>query len=707
MNESHIEYCPTCELGTAVLPATALYCRRCGTRLADPSRSLNPQQREAVEVEEGPVAVIAGAGSGKTRIIEYRVLNLVQKGIAPESILLLTFTQRAAREMTFRAARHDPRCKLIVGGTFHSFANRSIREYAEALGISPGFRILDAIDTSDAISRCKLKIAAGAGSARLPEPRTLQSIFSKAATTERSLEQVVEEDYPFFGEVVSVISAIHCGYRRFKQETACLDFDDLTLMLRELVRNKAIRARMASRHRYIIIDEYQDTNVVEADAACLLGSVHGNLMIVGDDAQSIYGFRGADYRNILAFPRRFPGCRIIKLEQNYRSTQPILDLANAVLESMKYKYSKCLRSACGEHGDKPILAKADSEYSEAQWVADQIRRNLTAGVDLHRQAVLYRSTFLSDTLQLVLQERGIAFRVVGGPRTLEAPHVKLFLAHLQLLVDHRDILAWSRVLSAAGLGHLKSEGLTEALVQCDNLASACDHLLSAQPPTEQVAALVRLLRQAASASPAAAGRCAMVAEFLNPMLRRQYDDWPERTENINSLCRLAARHQDLPGMLRDLVIDATQPLADSGAADQKDMLTLSTIHSAKGLEWDIVYLLGMSDGVFPDRRSIDSPDRLEEERRLLYVAITRARRKLMLSTRSSEPSRFLRGWQAGDKLTAIGVESLEKYTPAPRQVQPAPQALAQQFEITKEPATGSGGRKGCLLGWLLGLVGPG
>jgi DNA helicase II / ATP-dependent DNA helicase PcrA len=294
---------------------------------------------------------------------------------------------------------------------------------------------------------------------------------------------------------------------------------------------------------------------------------------------------------------------------------------------------------------------------------------------------------------------------VGGLRILEAPHVKAFIAYLQVLADHRDVLAWGRMLSSAGLGYTEAERLSGVLGRCGNLASACDHLLSTQQQAEKVVALVALLRQAASASPAPADRCAVVAEFFTPILKQHYDDWPDRIENINSICRIAANYSDLPRMLRDLVIDAATTPADKSAADQKDMLTLSTIHSAKGLEWDVVYVMGMTDGVFPDRRSIVEPDVLEEERRLLYVAVTRARRKLMLSSRGGELSRFLRDWRAGSRLTTVGLEPPKRSAAARREFRPAPQAASTQQDVNK-PAAGGLGGKGCLLGWLFNLFGP-
>ena len=373
--------------------------------------------------------------------------------------------------MTFRAARHDPRCKSIQSGTFHSFANLIIREHADVLGIPPQFRILDSADSVEAIRRC-CPDHQQAQRGRLPKPETLRAILSKSINTNLSIEQIIQSDYSFFGPIADQVIAIGQAYSRFKRETGCLDFDDLIVLLRQLLGNESIRHKLAARYSHIMVDEYQDTNAIEAQVTCLLGSVHRNLMIVGDDAQSIYRFRGADYRNILAFPEGFPGCRIIKLEQNYRSTQAILDLANAVLAGMRHKYSKCLQAADGVAGEKPVLAKSDGELSEAQWVADQIRRNRAAGVDLHRQAVLYRSLFMSDSLQLVLRERRVPFRVVGGPRVMDLPHVKAFMACLRVLVDRNDPLAWHRLLMTGGLGRAEAERCSAAMRRGGSLGEA-------------------------------------------------------------------------------------------------------------------------------------------------------------------------------------------------------------------------------------------
>jgi len=635
--------CPSCALPLEGIYGAARFCPRCGIRLADVEQ-LNPEQRQAAETLQGPLAVIAGAGSGKTRVIEYRVLNLIKSGVAPESILLLTFTRRAAQEMIFRAARHDPRCRAIHGGTFHSFANRALREYADLLHIPKDFLILDTGDAAEAISRC-LPPADPARQVRCPKPETLQAIFSRMTTTGQDLAQLLEERYPHFAEALDEITQVLRRYVQFKRDTSCLDYDDLILGMQRLLRNAHARQELAARYRHIMVDEYQDTNSLEAEIACVLGREHGNLMIVGDDAQSIYGFRGADYRNILAFPDRFKGCPVIKLERNYRSTQAILNLANAVLDEMQHRYSKCLRSAFDAKGELPALTITDGEADEAQFVADQVRRNTAAGVELSRQAVLYRSSYTSAQLQMQLQSLEVPFRVVGGPRFTEEPHIKDILCHLRVLVDCHDVMAWGRVLSCLG-SH--SSDLADQLSRCRDVGAACQILVA---KGGAFARLAQVLAQSAAAS--AAKACTAIVAFCTPILQRRYDYWPERMNDVDSLCRMAERCESLTSFLSDLLVDPAA--APAARTDKAALLTLSTIHSAKGLEWDVVYVVGLSDGVFPDRRSIRDEHELEEERRMLYVAITRARRKLLLSTRGGRVSRFLASHGVLSCLSVYGV----------------------------------------------------
>jgi len=501
------------------------------------------------------------------------------------------------------------------------------------LSIPKDFTILDAADAAEAIGRCCAPAGSHVDRPRLPKAKTLQSLFSRSVATGQDLSNLLADKYSYFAEAEDAICEVQRRYVKFKQDAGYLDFDDLIVLLHRLLRNDHVRDALAERYRYVMVDEYQDTNHLEAEIACLLGRDHGNLMIVGDDAQSIYGFRGADYRDILSFPNRVKGCHVVKLEQNYRSTQAILDLANAVLNDMREGYSKCLRSASDVRGEPPVMAMAGEEADEATWVADQVRRNDAAGVDLARQAVLYRSSFVSARLQLELQALRIPFRVVGGPRFTDAPHVKDMLSHLRLVVDRRDVLAWGRVLRCAGNA---DGGLGEQLRRCADLPAACQLLMARGIDSARLAETL-LLGAARAAVPHEV--CEAVAAYCTPLFQRRYDDWADRAGDVEALCRIAREHATLGTFLSELLVDPS--VVPASMPEGASVLTLSTIHSAKGLEWDVVYLMGLSDGVFPDRRSVESDDELEEERRLLYVAITRAKRKLLLSTRGGDMSRFL------------------------------------------------------------------
>ena len=321
--------------------------------MIDLKKHLNPSQYGAVTETEGPVLVIAGAGSGKTRVIEYRVLHLVERGVLPGSILLLSFTRKASREMISRAERHDPRCKHIEGGTFHSFAYKVLKKYAKNLGFSHNFSILDETEAEDAIGRCVAKLNFMEREERFPKKETLRNIISISINKHISIKEAINKEYPHFLDYAHDIERLRKGFTEYKVGKNYMDYDDLLVYLKLLLENPEIRQRISGRYNYIMVDEFQDTNALQGDITYLLGKHHSNIMAVGDDAQGIYGFRGASHENIMNFPKRFSGCKIIKLEENYRSTQPILDVANTVLENMKSRYSKCLTSMRKDGGSRP------------------------------------------------------------------------------------------------------------------------------------------------------------------------------------------------------------------------------------------------------------------------------------------------------------------------------------------------------------------
>jgi DNA helicase-2/ATP-dependent DNA helicase PcrA len=603
------------------------------------SAHLNPAQCQAVESLEGPTLVIAGAGSGKTRVVEYRVLNLIQHGVSPSSILLLTFTRRASREMINRAARHDPRAGKVEGGTFHSFANSIIRTYAAVIGLGENFTIMDQGDAEEAVGRLASRAGVFEAKKRFPRKDTLQHILSMSVNRRLSIGEVLQKEYPHFVNHVDAIAAIQKQYTEFKLNSNCLDYDDLLVYLLILLEQEPIREQLSQRYRHVMVDEYQDTNAIQGDITALLAKKHRNIMVVGDDAQSIYRFRGAYRENILKFPERFAECQVIKLEQNYRSTQRILDVANATLENMKTKYDKRLEAARGDVGDKPRFVVFKNDQDEADWVADRVKKLRDEGTVLNHQGVLYRSSYLSVALQVALNARNIPYAVFGGLRFNETAHVKDVCAHLKLAINPKDALAWNRALQLLpGVGPATAEKLTDRLAAFDDLQHAASALAeSAQGATrtgQAVGKLSSLLSRIHGNTSTVGDRYEWVLDYYRPLLTERYDDWGGRIEDLESLRQIAQRYDSLEDLLSDLTIEPPEKgAAKVDASDKEDEkpLVLSTIHSSKGLEWEVVFLMGVKDGVLPSSRALEDEEDLDEEHRLFYVAVTRAKRDLILT----------------------------------------------------------------------------
>lgn len=614
---------------------------------------LNEAQKEAVTTTDGAVLVIAGAGSGKTRVVEYRVLHLVGAGVDPRSILLLTFTRRAAREMLARAARHDARCAGVEGGTFHSFAYKMLRTHGDVLGLSSTLSILDGSDAEEAVFRAGVELGYFTARGRRSEGRlfpkkgVLHKILSMSRNKGIPVEDILDADYPQFMECLSQLEEVGRVYTRYKREKGYLDYDDLLFYLAELLRDSSIRRALSARYSHIMVDEYQDTNAVQGEIVHLLGKERGNVMIVGDDAQSIYGFRGASHRNIMEFPDRFSDTRIIKLEENYRSTQKILDVANAVLESMKHRYEKKLLST-GEEGKRPPLTIYTNQYEEAARVAARIEVFVRDGVALRDQAVLFRSSYASIPLQTELTKRGVTFQVFGGQKFYEAAHVKDVIAHLRVVSNVRDELSWQRLLLLIeGVGLVTADAIMGCIMQSP---SAVVDVLRSRKDMEELATLMRDLH-APKISVGEQFKC--VVKYYTPILKANFDNWYQRVRDLEVVSDMAGRYKTLQEFLADFTIEPPQNVKDAGRSyggspstgfartgeEDDDVLTLSTIHSAKGLEWEVVFFIGLSEGVLPSKFALEDEDQIEEEHRLFYVGVTRAKRHLFLSL-SSSLSRF-------------------------------------------------------------------
>ncbi|HEY2105159.1 MAG TPA: ATP-dependent helicase, partial [Candidatus Binataceae bacterium] len=598
---------------------------------------LNPAQLEAVTHRDGPLLVVAGAGSGKTRTLIYRVARLIEGRVPPPAILLLTFTRRAAQEMLRRAEDLvGEASRAVAGGTFHSFANTVLRRYGSALGVQPNFTILDRSDMEDVINLIRTRMGLASKERRFPKKGTLTEIISMARNKARSLEDEIEEDFANLWDNKAEIVELARAYDAYKRERGLLDYDDLLYRYVELMeQHPTIRNRLSHTYRYVMVDEYQDTNAIQARMVRLLATDHQNVMAVGDDAQSIYSFRGANFRNIMDFPTLFPNARIIKLEENYRSLQGILDLSNQVISQAAEKYTKALFTR--RQGEvRPLLIRAEDERMQSRFVSQRILELREEGVNLDAIAVLFRSSFHSFDLELELQRHDIPFVKRGGFKFIETAHIKDALAHLRVIANPVDAVSWLRVLLLLkGVGQRKAQQLIESLVASPEPAKELAALANTKARTsfDGLTRLAELLGALRTEGARPGAQLAAVLEYYLPLMREAYpDDYPKRERDLEHFQTIAERYRSLQSMLADM---ALEPPNDSigdvlSVAPEEGLVTLSTIHSAKGLEWRVVFLIWAADGRFPASQSAD-PESLEEERRLMYVAGTRARDELYIS----------------------------------------------------------------------------
>ncbi|MFZ0448794.1 MAG: UvrD-helicase domain-containing protein [Desulfatiglandaceae bacterium] len=593
---------------------------------------LNPAQLEAVMTSDGPLLVIAGAGSGKTRTLVYRVARLVETGVPPENILLLTFTRKAAGEMLERAAGlSDPRCRFVSGGTFHSLANRVLRSYSDLLGFDGGFTILDRSDMEEVIQSLVRENHMAVGVGRFPKTRTLTNILSKAANLGGSLEELMEEEYAQFLHMLDVVDRLGHLYQEYKKSHQMMDYDDLILYLRQLLDQEAsVRRELSERYRYIMVDEYQDTNTIQADIVQWLAHEHRNVMVVGDDSQSVYSFRGANYRNMFDFPRLFPEMKMIKLEENYRSTQPILTFTNALMAQAGEKYTKCLFTR-RLGGEKPKVVNNRTEPGQAQYVARVIKEQIDNGRSLSDFAVLFRAGYHSFQLEVELTRQGIPYVKYGGFKFLESAHIKDFLAHLRVVLNRSDLVSWGRILRLLkNVGQAKSSGIIQWMVSQDKKPAEVGKWPQAGKGSAGLKSLSELLAGLGSRGISPKGAVEKVMAYYIPILEQKFDDFPKRTRELEQLVPMASRYKKLRAFLDDLILEPPTSSADLDEKGKRNTLTLSTVHSAKGLEWAVVFIIWVMEGRFPPARAHNNEAALEEERRLMYVAATRAKDQLIL-----------------------------------------------------------------------------
>ena len=609
-------------------------------RARDLTSELNAEQAAAATFGAGPLLIIAGAGTGKTRTLIYRLAHLIEAGVRPERILLLTFTRRAAHEMLARAERLvGGACRGVNGGTFHATGHRLLRRFGAAAGVPSDFTIMDQGDAEDLIQLCRAQLGyADSKKKRFPRKETLHYVYSRHINTDIPVDDILRDEYTQFVDYHEDFLRIFGDYIRRKTDRNLVDYDDLLLFWAAMLESAPqIAERIGSLYDHVLVDEYQDTNVLQSRILRGMCKRHSNITVVGDDAQSIYSFRGASFRNILDFPRQFPGTTIVALEQNYRSTQPILDVSNTLISRASERYTKTLWTR-RTGGERPWLVTTQDEQQQTRFVVDRILELHETGVPLREIAVLFRAGYMSADLEIELTARKIPFEKWGGLKFLETAHVKDVLAFLRILENPRDEVSWYRILMLLpGIGDATARAAIDLMAQMAWDSRAFGHYRAPARAREAHTQLVALLDQLRSTPvldvASVSADIARVRQLYDGILREKYDRVEPRLADLDQLQTIAGGYANRETFLSALALEppqATQDLA-GGSDDERDVLTLSTTHSAKGKEWDAVFLIWAADGWFPMARAINDDEELEEERRLMYVALTRARNHLAVS----------------------------------------------------------------------------
>ena len=621
-------------------------------RLARFREELNEEQFAVATAPAGASLVIAGAGSGKTRAITYRVAYLVEHNVAPARIMLATFTNRAAREMLRRVEQltggSTDVARRVWGGTFHRIANLVLRRHADSLGYTANYSILDSEDARDFLSVCVEEAGVDTRARRFPKAEVLQDIISFANNTDTPIAEVIPRRYPYFEPLTGAVTRVDRLYMERKRERNVMDYDDLLLNWKRLLEEKDEIARLyQEQFEHVLVDEYQDTNKLQAEIVDLLAVRHRNVMVVGDDAQSIFAFRGAAVEGIYEFPKRYTEARVFRLETNYRSTPEILAVANAAIASNRRQFPKTLRAARPSLGLAPALVPSHDADQQAAFVASRVLELRDEGVPLRDVAVLYRSHYHSLELQLELTRRGIPYRVRSGVRFFEQAHIKDVVSYLRLTANPRDELAWKRCLRLIpNVGTATANRVWERISFAPDplalvLRGDADAAAARRGTgwTEFRALLEELLRDEVKTSP---------ARQIETVLARGYEDYLENTfenaearlEDLRQLAHYSARYTSAEEFLAELALLSTERYGSPQGltaedvvegGDEDELLTLSSVHQAKGLEWRAVFIIWAADGKFPSPRSLRDAEGADEERRLWYVALTRARDQLYIT----------------------------------------------------------------------------
>jgi DNA helicase-2/ATP-dependent DNA helicase PcrA len=598
--------------------------------------SLNEQQRAAATFSGGPLLIIAGAGTGKTNTLAHRVAYLLSTGISPGRILLLTFTRRAAAEMTRRVenilaagnrSRTSAAASQIWSGTFHAVANRLLRLHARSVGIAGNFTVADRSDAEDLLNEVRSELKLDKGEVRFPRKGTCLAIYSRCVNAQEPVDVALKSSFPWCMSYPEQLKQLFRAYVERKQQQSVLDYDDLLLYWHHLMEDESLAQEVRKRFDAVLVDEYQDTNALQASLLPRLCPGGAGLSVVGDDAQSIYSFRAATVHNILNFCQTFPSATVAKLEQNYRSVQPILDATNAVIAECPHRYNKELFSERASR-QKPRLVTLVDEEQQSDYVIRRCLEHLEAGIPLKRQAVLFRAAHHSDALEVELGRRNIPFVKYGGLKFLEAAHVKDVLAILRIAENPRDSTSALRVLQLLdGIGPSHARRAIAHLQTAQHDFKSWNNFDRPAAASEQWGAFVKLLLEVAPDAMPLPQQIAQVRAFYIPILERRYDQAPQRACDIDQLAQIAGNFRSRSQMLTDLTLDPPASTQDHAGPPlrEEDYLILSTIHSAKGCEWDAVYVIHAADGNIPSDMSTGSDEQVEEERRLFYVALTRAR----------------------------------------------------------------------------------
>jgi DNA helicase-2/ATP-dependent DNA helicase PcrA len=598
---------------------------------------LNPSQLRAVLVTENPVLVIAGAGSGKTRVIVHRVSYLIEKGVDPRSILLLTFTRKAAREMLERVETllRDNRIGDITGGTFHSFAAFILRKYANLINLPPNFTIIDTSDSEDIIDLIRTELKLNTKDKKFPGKSRIQDIISYSRNRNTSVSSIINEQYTGLIDYIPDIELVYNGYTRYKQISNILDFDDLMEILRNNLRdNLSFRENLQKQYRYVMVDEFQDTNIVQKEIVDFIAAGHKRIMVVGDDSQSIYAFRGANYENILRFPETYPDCSVIKIEENYRSNQKILDFTNSIIDHARIGYRKSLYTK-NTRDTVPVVKRVYDQQTEAKFIVDRILELSEENVPLNEIAVLNRADWHNRYIQVEMSKRGIPYVVVGGFRFNERMHIKDIISYLRITYNPADAVAWHRILKyIGGIGQITASSVINEFRKSNNPFSF--EMFRKRKFYDELLKLGNMLSRAALPRNNLAQKIDIIIDYYSPLLKERVDDYYIRMQDVSVLKDLSKKYCDLDKFLSDFALDPpskrmadqTKPLIDEGEEDGK--VTISTVHSAKGLEWYAVFIPHALEGMFPSNRATNIEE-MEEERRLFYVACSRAKEELYIT----------------------------------------------------------------------------